>query len=56
MLLLSVDELKLFFGETSWTVILLSVSLLTPLSVLVNFLHGNYRDLKIKTSFAISKS
>ena len=48
VLFFSVDELELFFGETSWTVVFLSIVLLTSIGVLVDFLHGNYSNLKIK--------
>ena len=53
MLLLAVNEFKFFFGETCRTVILLTVMLLTALGAGVDFLHGNYSDLKIKIGFAI---
>ena len=43
MLLLSVDELKLFFGEPSWTMVVLPVEFLTSVGKLVGFLHGNYK-------------
>jgi len=56
VLFFSVDELELFFGETSWTVVFLSIVLLTSIGVLVDFLHGNYSNLKIKPIYALDKS
>ena len=49
VLFFSVDELKLFFWETSWTVIVFSIVLLASIGVLVYFLHGNYSNLKINS-------
>ena len=48
VLFFSIDEFELFFRETSWAMILFSIVLLTSIGILVDFLHGNYSNLKIK--------
>ena len=47
MLFLSINEFKLFFRESGRTMIVFSICLLTSVSTRINFLHGNYRFLKL---------